>query len=171
MSENTRLGMKNGVVVLTVALLLLATITVTPVMAATKEEYSAHHVVDLIDPGTIWVTDGGIQHVRGAYWRGTNEGTLGTGTIEIWYNQISLNLVTGEGTYSGKFTITIPGEGTVSGSGRGVITEFAYSYGTWEVTHCTGAFEGSKTMGSASAVFSSATEFVMDCEGVTILAH
>ena len=159
--------MNGKVVKLTMALLLLAMLVVTPAMAVTKEAYQGHHEMDLVDPGKVWVTGGGIQHVKDSYWRGTSVGSLGVGTMEIWYNHISLNLNTGQGTYSGKFLITIPGVGTVEGSGRGIITGFN-SAGTWEVTHCTGEFQGSKTMGSALAAFTSATHFSMDCVGTTI---
>jgi hypothetical protein len=159
--------MNRKVVIPTLVLLLLAMMVVTPAKAVTKEAYSAHHEVDLVDAGKVWVTDGNIQHVKDSYWIGTNEGTLGVGQIEIWYNHISLNLNTGQGTYSGKFLITIPDVGTVEGSGRGIITGFVNSAGTWEVTHCTGEFQGSKTMGSASATFTSATHFSMECVGIT----
>jgi len=160
--------MNKKVVMPTIVLLFLAMMIVLPANAVTKVPYSAHHEVDLVDPGKVWVSGEHIQHVKDSYWAGTNEGSLGSGTFEVWYKHISLNLETGEGTYSGKFIITIPGKGTVAGSGRGIITGFYYSAGTWEVTHCTGEFQGSKTMGSVSAAFTSATHFSMDCVGTTI---
>jgi hypothetical protein len=152
-----------------IALLLLTMMIVTPAKAVTKVDYWATHEMDLVDPGKIWVTEGGIQHVKDSYWRGSSDGSLGNdGIFEVWYEHITLNLVTGEGTFNGKFIITIPDKGTIEGSGRGIITGFVNAPGTFVATHGTGDFLGSKSMGSYTAVFTTLTHYHMDCVGTTI---
>lgn len=164
---HSRLNRK--VVVPILALLLLAMMMVSPANAVTKEDYWAHHEMDLVDPGKVWVTKGGIQHIKDSIWEGTTEDcSLGEGTFKVWYEQINLNLVTGEGTFQGKFIITIDGRGTIEGSGRGTITDFVNAPGTFVATHCTGDFENVNAMGSYTAVFTSSTHYYMDCVGVTI---
>jgi hypothetical protein len=155
----------------TIAVLALSIVVVAPMSVhalITKESYWAHHEMDVVDPGKIWVSEENIQHVKDSYWAGTNDGSLGVGTFEVWYNQISLDLASGEGTFSGKFLVTIPGKGTIAGTGRGTITGFVYSLGTFIGTHGTGDFEGLIAKGSFEATFTSATHFGMDCVGTSM---
>lgn len=135
--------------------------------AITREPYWAHHEIDLVDPGKIWVGGNGIQHVKDSYYNGTAEASLGTGTLQLWYEQISLNLTSGEGAFNGKFLITIPNKGTIAGTGRGIITGFVDAFGTFVATHGTGDFVDVHVMGSFSAVFTSATHAQMNCTGTS----
>jgi len=68
---------------------------------------------------------------------------LGVGTLEIWYEHISLDPATGEGTFSGKFLITIPDKGTIAGNGSLI------------------------AKGSFDATFTSPIHFSMDCVGTS----
>jgi len=159
---------KKVVLMSTIALLALSIMVISPVKAVTKEPYWAHHEIDLMDPGTIWVSEEGIIHTKDSYWKGTNEGSLGVGTLELWYKQISLDPATGEGAFSGKFLITIPDKGTIAGSGRGTIRGFVYSLGIFIGAIGTGDFEDLIAKGSFEAIFTSPTHFFMDCVGTSI---
>ena len=136
----------------TVALLILSLMMiVSPVKAVTKEPYWEHsefNPADFDQPVKQWISEEGILHTKDWHWVGTYEGTLGTGTMDIWFEQISLDLATGEGTLSGSWLITITPQNTLSGSGRGIITGYVFVLGTFAGTHGTGAFEGVKKMGS-----------------------
>ncbi|UCE96715.1 MAG: hypothetical protein JSV51_03745, partial [Candidatus Bathyarchaeota archaeon] len=105
-----------------VALLVLSTFLVAPIEAKTVELYESHVEMELIDPGTMWFSEDGIMHLKDSYWAGTEEvfvpGGLGIATFEEWYNHLSLDPVTGEGTLSAKWRLTFPG-GTIEGSARG----------------------------------------------------
>jgi hypothetical protein len=156
------------VVMPTMALLLLTLMVVTPAIAANKVPYLAYHEVALVDAGKVWVTDGNIQHVKDSFWRGSiYDSSIGDGTFEVWFEHITVSLVTGMGTCSGKFLITIEGSGTVEGSYSGTI-DGIYCSGKFIAPHGTGDFQNSITMGSFEAVFTSATNYSQVCEGVSI---
>ena len=110
----------------TVALLILfLMMIISPVEAVTKEPYWEHsefNPADFDQPGKQWISEEGILHTKDWHWVGSYEGTLGTGTMDIWFEQISLDLATGEGTLSGRWLITITPQNTMSGYGRGTIT-------------------------------------------------
>ncbi|MDH5686220.1 MAG: hypothetical protein OEY73_06860, partial [Hadesarchaea archaeon] len=108
-----------------------------------------------------------------AHWVGTVEGTLGTetyeGTYESWVS-VSINPLTGEGTVSEKFKITIttgPSQGTLSGSSRCKLAMPQFS-GTLVATHGTGDFEGAKMTGSFKGYHPDLTHIIADAWGIII---
>ena len=103
------------------------------------------------------------------HWKGTVEGTLGTGTYEGWVS-VNINLATQEGTLSEKWVITITSQGTIAGSSRGKLTMPLVS-GTSAGTHGTGYFEGAKLMGSWKGVHRSLTEIAVYAEGTIIYPY
>ena len=155
----------------TIALIVLTMMIALPVRAKTVEPYESHVEMALIDPGKMWFSEEGIMHVKGSYWRGTEEvivpGGLGTAIFEEWYNHLSLDLVTGEGTLSAKWRLTFPG-GTIEGSARGTITEGYLLSGTFVGTHGSGDFEGVKKMGSFEGMLTSETTAVAEISGIIV---
>jgi len=150
----------------TIVLLALSMVLISPVKAITKETYTSHMELELIDPGIQWVSEG-ILYIEDSYWSGTCEGTLGRkGTYEGWVS-VSINLATQEGTVSEKFKITITkgrSRGTLSGSSRGKITMPQFS-GTFVATHGTGDFEGVKIKGSFEGFHPDLEHIVAEAEG------
>ena len=135
----------------TIVLLVLSLMIISPVKAITKEPYWAHVEIDVLDlPDKQWFVgfNDGIMHIKDWHWSGPYEGTLGTGTFDVWFEHLRLNMDTGEGTYSGKWRITIPGQGTLAGSARGKITGYFFASGKFAGADGTGDFEGVKKMGS-----------------------
>ena len=143
--------MNKKILMVTTALLALSMLTISPIKAKTVELYESHLEAELIDPGKQWVSEEGILHIKGAYWLGTEVGTLGTGIFEEWYQSFSLNLATGEGTLTVKWLLTFP-EGTIAGSARAKITGGFQISGSFVGTHGTGEFEGVRKMGSIEGV-------------------
>jgi hypothetical protein len=162
--------MNKKVLVSTLAVLALAMTIILPARAKTVESYESHVEMALVDPGTTWFS-GGIMHVRGAYWAGTEEvivpGSLGTATFEEWYDHLSLDPVTGQGTLSAKWRLTFP-DGTIEGSARGRITEGYLLSGTFVGTHGTGDFEGVRKMGSFEGMLTSETTAVAEISGIIV---
>jgi len=161
---------KKVVLMSTIALLTLATMIISPVKAITKAPYWEHvefNPADFDQPGKQWISEEGVLHVKDWHWVGTYEGTLGTGTMDVWFEQISLDLATGEGTLSGKWLVTIPDVGTIAGSARGKITAFVFGSGTFAGTHGTGMFEGVKKMGSFNVNMAS-VPYTIDASGTII---
>jgi hypothetical protein len=154
-----------------VALLVLSMFLVAPIEAKTVELYESHVEMELIDPGTMWFSEEGIMHLKGSYWTGTEEvfvpSGLGTAIFEEWYNHLSLDPVTGEGTLSAKWRLTFPG-GTIEGSARGRITNGYLLSGTFVGTHGSGDFEGVKKMGSFEGMLTSETTAVAEISGIII---
>ena len=150
----------------TVALLALSLmIIVSPVKAVTKEHYWCHMEFSVIDvPGKYWVSEEGILHMLDWHWLGSYVGVLGTGTMDVWFAQVSLDLATGKGTFQGAWLITITPQNTLGGYGRGIITGYVFFSGTFMGTHGTGAFEGVKKMGSFSGNMAS-LPYIMDAWG------
>ena len=143
--------MEKKILMPTIVLLVLSIVIISPVKAITKEPYWEHVEFDPADfdqPGKQWTSEEGILHIKDWHWVGTYEGTLGTGTMDVWFEHISLDLATGEGTLSGKWLVTITPQDTTAGSARGKITGFVFGSGTFAGTHGTGMFEGVKKMGS-----------------------
>ncbi len=151
-----------------VALLVLSMILIAPIKAKTVELYESHIEIELVDVGKEpWVSEEGILHFQDSYWKGTEVGTLGEGIFEEWYEHLSLNLETGEGTASVKWLLTLP-EGTLSGSWRGKITLGYLISGTFVGTHGTGDLEGVKKMGSIDGMLTSETTAVAEISGIII---
>jgi hypothetical protein len=154
-----------------VALLVLSVVLVAPITAKTVELYASHIEMELIDPGTMWVSDDGIMHLKSSYWAGTEEvsvpGGLGTAIFEEWYNHLCLDPITGDGTLSAKWRLTFP-EGTIEGSARGTITAGYLLSGTFVGTHGSGDFAGVKKMGSFEGMLTSDTTAVAEISGIII---
>lgn len=150
-----------------VALLVLSMVLVAPIKAKTVELYESHIEIELIDPGKVWVSEEGILHFKDSYWNGTEVGTLGEGIFEEWYEHLSINPETGDGTASAKWLLTLP-EGTLSGSWSGKITLGYIITGTFIGTHGTGDLEGVKKMGSIDGMLTSETTAVAEISGIII---
>ena len=153
--------MKSRVLIGTTAVFAIFLLTaVAPAMAATKGPYSA--VVQYGPPGApakAWAADGILQ-IEGMPWSGTYSGTLGTGTIDVMFQHLSLNTATGAGTFIATWTITIPGAGTMSGIANGNIVGglAGTSDGHFTGTHGTGAFEHVEKMGTFTVDLSTGYE-------------
>jgi len=166
--------MNKKVLMSTIVLLTLLMMVLSPVKAITKETYTMHMDLALMDPGIQWVSEEGILHIRDAHWVGTVEvlveGELGTrtyeGTYEGWVS-VNIDLLTQEGTVSEKWVITFTSQGTLAGSSRGKLT-MPFVSGTSAGTHGTGDFEGAKIMGSWKGVHPSLTQIVVDAWGTII---
>jgi hypothetical protein len=167
MVKLARVRMNGKVVMPTIALLFLAMIAISPVMAITKAPYLEHCVVAPSgNPSKVWVS-GGIMHIMDLPFSGSYVGTLGTGTIEICFNHITVNTATGEGTCQGTWTVSI-GENTLSGTANGKITGglvTGTNEGYFRGTHGTGAFEGIQKMGTYYVDLATGS---LDAEGVII---
>ena len=163
--------MRKKVLMATIALLALTMMLAPPAKAKTVEPYESHIEMELMDPGTVWLSEEGIMHLRDAYWAGTEEvsvpGGLGTAMFEEWYNHLSLDPATGEGTLSAKWRLTFPG-GTIEGSARGTITEGYVLAGTFVGTHGSGDFAGVKKMGTFDGMLTSDTTAVAEILGIIV---
>ena len=158
--------MNKKVLMLIIPLLALS-MMVTSVKAKTVEPYESLVEMWLVDPGEVWYSEEGILHMRGSYWAGTEEGTLGMGIFEEWYNHLSLDETTGEGTVSAKWKLTLP-EGTIEGSWRGKITLGYIISGTFVGTHGTGEFEGVKKSGSVEGFLTDPTHALAEISGIIV---
>jgi hypothetical protein len=163
--------MRKKVLMSTMALLVLTMMLVLPATAKTVEPYESHIEMELMDPGIVWFSEEGIMHLRGAYWAGTEEvfvpGGLGTATFEEWYNHLSLDPTTGDGTLSAKWRLTFP-EGSIEGSARGRITEGYLLSGTFVGTHGSGDFAGVKKMGTFDGMLTSETTATAEISGIIV---
>ena len=163
--------MRKRVLMSAMILMVLFVIMMAPVNAKkTVELYASHVEMEQIDAGEVWEANG-ILHMKGSYWRGTEEvivpASLGTATFEEWYNHLSLNLATGEGTVSAKWKLTFP-QGTIEGSWRGKITQGYIINGTFVGTHGTGEFEGVKKKGTVDGMLTSETTAVAEISGIIV---
>ena len=163
--------MHKKVLTVTISLFVLTMMLALPARARTVEPYESHIEMEMIDPGTMWFSEEGIMHLRGAYWMGTEEvivpGGLGTAIFEEWYNHLSLDPITGAGTLNAKWRLTFA-EGTIEGSARGTIAEGNLLSGTFVGTHGTGDFAGVKKMGSFDGMLTSETTAVADISGIIV---
>jgi len=148
--------MNKKILMPTILLLVLSMMIISSAKSITKDpNYWDHIVFDVFDyPNKLWYADD-VMQIKDMHWSGSYEGTFADeGTFDVWFEHLSLNLKTGKGTYSGKWLITIPGQGTVAGNARGKLTATGplsgTTSGTYAGTHCTGSFEGVKKMGSYS---------------------
>jgi len=162
---------KKVVLMSTVALLALSIMIISPVKAKTVEPYQSHIEAALVDPGKQWVSEEGILHIKNSYWAGTEEvsvpDTLGTAIFEEWYDSLSLDLATGEGTLTVKWKLTFP-EGTIEGSARGIISLGYLVSGTFVGTHGTGDFEGVKKRGSIEGILLDPTHMEAEISGIIV---
>jgi len=160
--------MKKKVLMSSITLLALMSIMViSSVEAKTVEPYWSCVEIWLVDEGKKWISEEGILHYKDSYWRGYESGTLGNATFEEWYNHLSLNLETGEGTLNAKWLLTLP-EGTIAGSWRGKITLGYILSGTFVGTHGTGDFRGVKKMGSVYGVLLDPTHATANITGMVV---
>jgi hypothetical protein len=163
--------MRKRVLMSAMILMVLFVIMMAPVNAKkTVELYASHVEMEQIDAGEVWEANG-ILHMKGSYWRGTEEvivpASLGTATFEEWYNHLSLNSATGEGTVSAKWKLTFP-QGTIEGNWRGKITQGYIINGTFVGTHGTGEFEGVKKKGTVDGMLTSETTAVAEISGIIV---
>jgi hypothetical protein len=137
------------VFVMALLVLVIVAPVMVPVMAApaVKTPYTAVVSLTITDPGEVWTTRGGIQHVKGVFAEGSFDSAIlpESGIMQKEFD-FTVNVNTGKGTIHGKFVLTVGAIGTLEGSFRGIITGGIYLAGT--VVGCgTGGFEGLKTMG------------------------
>ena len=152
------------ILMFTTALLIVSMTLIAPTMAKTEVPYSSHIESALVDPGKQWVTKDGILHIRDSYWVGTEVGTLGNSTFEDWLS-FNINLVTGEGTFSGHWLLTFQGRGTISGSARGTISMGYLINGMFIGTHGTSEFEHVQKKGSLNGMLVDPTHTVIETVG------
>jgi len=163
--------MKKVVLMSIVVLLALSMMFISPAKARTVEPYQSHIEAAMVDPGKQWVSEEGILHIKDSYWKGTEEvsvpETLGTAIFEEWYDSLSLDLATGEGTVTLKWKLTFPG-GIIEGSARGTISQGYLISGTFVGTHGTGDFEGVKKMGSIEGMLLDPTHMEAEISGIIV---
>jgi len=162
---------KKVVLMSIVVLLTLSMVAISPVRAKTVETYQSHVEAELIDHGKEWISEEGILHIKDSYWKGTEEvivpDTLGTAIFEEWYDHLSLDPATGEGTLTVKWKLTFPG-GTIEGSARGTISQGYLVSGTFVGTHGTGDFDGVKKMGSIEGMLLDPTHMEAEVSGIIV---
>ena len=152
------------VMLATIAILILSVLFVAPTKAKTVEPYEARIEITLMDPGKQWVSEDGVLHIKDSYWLGTEVSSLGTNKFEDW-ESFHIDLATGEGTFCGKWLLTIGTQGTISGSARGTLSMGYLIQGMFVGTHGTGEFEGVQKKGSLEGFLTDPTHAVMDCYG------
>jgi len=121
--------MNKKVLLAVLAVLALLIVPMSPTMAITKADCAFTITgIQVLDLGKTW-TEGNVAHIMGRQVRGTfTSFELGTGTFEATFDR-RVNLLTGEGTYLAKPTITITaggslglGTGSISGTGEAKVT-------------------------------------------------
>jgi hypothetical protein len=148
------------------ALFALSIMIVAPVKAITKEPYWEHVEGSVTGyPDKEWLANG-ILHIEGLPFAGSYVGTLGTGTMEVCMEHITVNTETEMGTCLATWTVII-GENTLSGSANGKIVGglSGTSEGYFRGTQGTGEFEGIVKWGTYSLNFATG---VLEAEGVII---
>jgi hypothetical protein len=162
---------KKVVLISIASLLVLSMMSISPAKARTVETYQSHIEAELMDPGKQWISEEGIFHTKNSYWKGTEEvsvpGNLGTAVFEEWYDSLSLDMATGEGTLTVKWKLTFPG-GTIEGSARAIISQGYLVSGTFVGTHGTGDFEGAKKMGSIEGMLLDPTHMQAEVSGIIV---
>lgn len=158
--------MNKKVLMLTMALLTLFMIIISPAMAITKAPYWEHVEGSVTGLPSQQKMANGILHLWDLPFSGSYEGTLGEGTMDVNFEHMMVNAETGEGTCLATWQITIEGN-TLAGSANGKITGglTGISEGVFRGTHGTGAFEGIVKMGTYSVDLATG---VLDAEGVII---
>ncbi len=154
------------VLMLAIALFTLSIMIISPVKAITKDHYWEYVVGSVTgDPAKTRVRNR-IMIIEGMPWEGSYEGTLGTGTMEVCYEHLTVNIETGKGTVFATWTIVI-GNNTLSGSANGRITGglSGSSKGYFRGTHGTGEFEGIVKWGTYTVNLATG---ILEAEGVII---
>jgi len=153
------------VLISTVVLLVLSMLVFTPIQAKKPiAPYNGTIVIDLQDEGKQWTTNGSILQIKGSYWNGTEESSLGTNKFEDW-ESFTINLKTGNGTFHGKWLLTVGTRGTFSGSACGKISQGNLITGIFIGAHGTGEFEGAKKWGKLDGILETPTRAVLNFEG------
>jgi len=158
--------MKKVVLMSAIALLTLSIMIISPVKAITKEPYWEYVEGGVTGPPSKQKMANGILHLWDLPWSGSYVGTLGTGTMEVCFEHITVNTETGMGTCLATWTVII-GENTLSGSANGRIMGglSGSSEGYFRGTHGTGEFEHIEKMGTYSVNLATG---VLEAEGVII---
>ncbi len=149
MDRNTRFRRTSVLIGATTLLALFLLTTVPPAMAVSKQPYSAQVQFTTIGaPAKVWFADG-IMQAEDMHWSGSYVGTLGTGTMDVVFQHLTMNTATGSGTFIATWTVTVP-DGTMSGSANGNIVGglTGSSDGYFRGTHGTGAFASVEKMGT-----------------------
>ena len=151
---------RTSILIGTTALLALFLLTtIPPAMAVSKQPYSATVQYTTIGaPAKVWFADG-IMQAEDMHWSGTYVGTLGTGTMDVWFQHLTMNTATGSGTFIATWTVTVP-DGTMSGNANGNITGglTGSSDGYFRGTHGTGAFVSVEKTGTFTVDLSTGYE-------------
>jgi len=149
-----------------IALIFFAIMIVSPVMAITKTSYWEYVEGGVTGDPSKQKMANGILHLRDLPWSGSYEGTLGTGTMEVCFEHLTVNTETGKGTVFATWTIVID-DSTLSGSANGRITGglSGTSEGYFRGTHGTGEFKGIKKWGTYSVNLATG---ILEAEGVII---
>lgn len=144
--------MRKVILIPFVAVLVLSIVTPVVAAPATKTPFTAGASLAPTSPGKQWITEDGIEQIKGAIFEGTLTSISGpdiSGTVWMKMDE-TVDLNTGMGTLHAKWTITAI-DGTFEGSSVGVITPIdpttSYVSGTF-IGHGAGDFEGQKIMGS-----------------------
>jgi len=133
--------------------------------ARTRELYTAHIEAYLNTPGTQWVSNNGILHIKGDYWLG-NDTTSGA-IFEAWIDSVRLDETTGEGTFRLKWLLYYPlSMSSIDGTARGKISGNQV-YGTFTSREGSNLLEGVRRSGSFEGVLQSATHIIIDVTGVS----
>jgi len=158
--------MKKVVLMSAIALLTLSIMIISPVKAITKEPYWEYVEGGVTGPPSKQKMANGILHLWDLPWSGSYVGTLGTGTMEVCFEHITVNTETGMGTCLATWTVIV-GENTLSGSANGRIMGglSGSSEGYFRGTHGTGEFEHIEKMGTYSVNLATG---VLEAEGVII---
>lgn len=151
---------------------LLVVFAVVPVMAApaTKTPFAAASFVPRsVSLGKGWITEGGIQQVKGAISEGDVTGDISGSMWIASYETVNLN--TGKGNNHGKFVLTVDG-GTFEGSFRSVVRPLGFS--CTFAGQGTGICRGLKIMGSHEGVLTvvdTTPVVIMTLEGIILSQH
>ena len=123
-------------------MIMLSFATIVAAEPKTEVHLSTYADFELVDPGKVWIA-GNTLHVKDSYWHGTSTGPMGSVPYDRWYEQISINLETGEGTFKVRARIYPPIPGTTFEvvCNEGKITDFTTFEGKF-VAHGTGVLEG-----------------------------
>jgi len=144
--------MSRRILVGTAASLALFFMAISSVMATSSVRQPYSETVQFGPPGTpseITYLPSDILIIEDMPWSGTYVGTLGTGTMDVVFERITLNTATGKGTCFATWLITIGGN-TIWGTANGKITGglTGTSEGYFRGTQGTGAFANIEKMGT-----------------------
>ena len=123
-------------------MIMLSFATIVAAEPKTEVPFSSYADFELVDPGKVWIA-GNTLHVKDSYWHGTSTGPLGSVPYHRWYEQIIINLETGEGAFKARARVDFPMPQTTIElvCVVGKITDFT-TYEGQMVGHGTGVLEG-----------------------------